>query len=345
MDEVRIGFIPLVDCAVIVAAHEMGFAGNHGLRLRLSREPSWAAIRDKVAFGVLDAAHMLAPMPIAMTLGLGGTPKVPMLAPLGLGRGGNAITVSTSLYRAMREADSHAMSGPPAHSARALAKVASKRQADGLPRLRLASVYPFSCHDYELRLWLAAGGLETDQVELLVIPPVRMVENLMSGMVDGFCVGEPWNVLAQAEGHGIVIATKDDVAPAAPEKVLGMTRAWAEAHADTACRLVSALTEAAAWAADHRPETASLLASPSFVGLPTELIEGVLDDAGHRVSGNLSGHFIPQGSALDGSQIDWLVEQMCRWNRILHDNAIAVNIRRVFLSLSSPGQIDSPDDD
>lgn len=328
MDEVRIGFIPLVDCAVIVAAHERGFAERHGLRLVLSREPSWAAIRDKVAFGVLDAAHMLAPMPIAMTLGLGGQPSVPMLAPVGLGHGGNAITVSAALHRAMLDADADAMAGPPAWSARALAAVAARRRDRGQPRLRLASVYPFSCHDYELRLWLAAGGVAPDEVDLLVIPPPRMVENLSSGLVDGFCVGEPWNSLAQAEGIGAVVATKDDVAPAAPEKVLGLTRTWAEAHPAPLARLTSALAEAATWAAANRAELADLLAGETYVGIPADILARALALSGD--TDDKGGRFTPAAAPLTPPQVTWLLDQMSRWRQI--EPARGDAVRDVFRS-------------
>lgn len=319
MDEVRIGFIPLVDCAVIAAAHELGFAQRHGVRLVLSREPSWAAIRDKVAFGVLDAAHMLAPMPAAMTLGLGGQPAVPMVAPVGLGQGGNAITVSAALHLAMIAVDPAAMAGPPALTACALAKVAAARRAAGLARLRLASVYPFSCHHYQLRSWLAAGGVADDHVELLVIPPPRMVENLASGLVDGFCVGEPWNILAEAEGLGITVATNDDVAPEAPEKVLGTTRAWAEANADTLHRLTLALADAANWARNHAADLAVLLSRHDFVGVP------------HDILARAISHYRPQAAPLTVAQIGWVGAQMVRWSgdgRPLEDGRVAA----VFLA-------------
>lgn len=306
MDEVRIGFIPLVDCAVIVAAHQVGFAERHGLRLTLSREPSWAAIRDKVAFGVLDAAHMLAPMPVAMSLGLGGQPVVPMVAPWGLGTGGNAITVSAPLHRAMTEADPDAMAGPPALRARALAKVAACRRAAGQPRPRLASVYPFSCHEFELRTWLAAGGVAEESVELLVIPPPRMVENLANGLIDGFCVGEPWNALAEAEGLGRAVATKDDVAPGTPEKVLGMTRHWAEAHPDTVRRLGQALSDAAAWAGTHPAELSDLLSRPKFTGVSADIL-----------SRPASIH-VPGCAPLTAEQCAWMSLQLKEWRLAAH---------------------------
>jgi ABC-type nitrate/sulfonate/bicarbonate transport system substrate-binding protein len=303
MDDVRVGFIPLIDCAVIVAAQEMGFAERHGLRLILSREPSWAAIRDRVAFGVLDVAHMLAPLPVAMTLGLGGQPSVAMRVPLGLGTGGNAITVSTALHRAMAEADPAAMAGPPALTARALAAVAAARRAAGLAPLRLASVYPFSCHQYELRTWLDAGGVAAEDVAMLVIPPARMVENLASGLVDGICVGEPWNTLAEAEGAGRIVATKDDVAPGAPEKVVGVTRAWAEANPGILNRLRLALSDAAEWARNNPERLAALLSDARFIDIPAPALAGSLP------------RYRPQAAALTSDQKRWMCDQLSRWEQ------------------------------
>lgn len=302
MHEVRIGFIPLVDCAVIVAAHEMGFAERRGIRLVLSREPSWAAIRDKVAFGVLDAAHMLAPMPIAMSLGLGGQPVIPMVAPLGLGRGGNAITVSPALSASM--AQQHGLAG-----------VVAERRESGLPRLRLASVYPFSCHYYELRAWLAAAGVAPDEVELLVIPPARMVENLASGLIDGFCVGEPWNLLAQAEGLGCVMATKEDIAAAAPEKVLGATRAWAETHPGMFKSLLVSLRDAAYWADAHRPDLAAMLSQPHYVGVARDILAQALQPR----DGTKGGRFDPGADAVTSSEMEWLAAQMRQCGQITGD--------------------------
>jgi ABC-type nitrate/sulfonate/bicarbonate transport system substrate-binding protein len=336
MDEIRIGFIPLVDCALVAVAHEQGYAARHDLRLILSREPSWAALSDRVAFGLLDAAHMLAPMPAALSLGLGGRPETAMEAPLGLGRGGNAITLSAALAAAMNAADPAAMAGPPATRARALAKVAAARRAAGEPPPRLASVHPFSCHDYQLRLWLEAGGMSAEQVEMMVIPPPRMVEYLANGQVDGFCVGEPWNLLARTEGIGMVVATQADIAPAAPEKVLGVTRAWAEAHPDRMARLIAALTEAAAWAAANPEMLARLLARPAYVGVAAEIVVQAL------VSGpgeGLCGRFDPVAAPVAGPARDWLLAEMRRRHHLdaaAMDRAAAVFEPTADLSCAAP---------
>lgn len=319
MEDIRIGFIPLIDCAAIVAAHEMGFGERHGIRLALSREPSWAAIRDKVAFGRLDAAQMLAPMPLAMTLGLGGDLAVPMVAPLALGRGGNAITVSLALHAEMLGADPAALDGPRALTGRALGRVAAARRAAGRPRLRFAFVFPFSAHHYELRQWLERGGLGPEDIELTVIPPARMVENLATGLIDGFCVGEPWNQLAVEEGLGVIVAAKADIAPDAPEKVLGLTRDWATAHPEALAALVESVTEAAFWAETHREELVRLLAGDDYLALDREIVWRALE----RFPGLAAAPLLEE-------QQDWLLDRMAGCRQIVPDPVVAAAARSVF---------------
>jgi NitT/TauT family transport system ATP-binding protein/nitrate/nitrite transport system substrate-binding protein len=316
----------LVDCAIVVAAKERGFAEHLGLRLTLSREPSWAAIRDKVAFGALDAAHMLAGMPLAMTLGLGGDVSVPMVAPMALGMGGNAVTVSQSLYREMVEADHAAMSGPRAFRARALAGAVARRRSAGRLPPRLATVFPFSSHNYELRYWLAAAGIDPDRdVELTVIPPPRMVESLRSGFIDGFCVGEPWNQVAVAEELGGVVVTKQDIWPACPEKILGLRRDWMEANLADVVRLVQALIEAARWCDDpaNRVELARILSRPAYIGVPESLLLASLGGVPVLAPGVAPEslpdyHIFYRGTATFPwiSQAEWLLVQMGRWGQL-----------------------------
>ncbi|MFN3077807.1 MAG: CmpA/NrtA family ABC transporter substrate-binding protein [Alphaproteobacteria bacterium] len=341
MREVRIGFMPLIDCAAIAVAHELGLADRRGIRLVPSREPSWAAIRDKVAFGRLDAAHMLAPMPVAMTLGLGG-PKVGMRAPLTLGLGGNAITVSEKLHADMLTADPEAMAGARALSARALGRVAADRRTAGRPPLRFASVFPFSSHHYELRSWLANGGVDPDRdVALLIIPPPRMVENLISGLVDGFCVGEPWNQLAVTRGLGRIVATKSNIASVAPEKVLGMRRAWCDDNAELAHDLISVLVEAAAWAEDHRDALADLLAAEQWVGVPAALLLPCLRGrpflADREPPAEIPGyHSFRSGPAnVPGkAHVAWLAEQMTRSGHV--GSTEAGIIETIFMPIEAP---------
>jgi NitT/TauT family transport system ATP-binding protein/nitrate/nitrite transport system substrate-binding protein len=258
----RIGFIPLNDCAPLAAAGALGFFADEGLAVDLLREPSWANIRDKLAAGAIDGAHMLAPMALAATLGVGSEPFA-VAAPLALNRNGAAITLAASL----------AAGGP-------IAELARARRDAGEP-LRLAVVFPYAIHNYLLRGWLAGQGLEPDRdVRIVTVPPPRMGEQLAAGLIDGFCAGEPWNALAAARGTGVVVARAADVAPDAPDKVLGLAAAFAAAEPEVVSALVRALVRAAAWAdaPGNRGALAALLARPEHVGAPEALIAAGLRD-------------------------------------------------------------------
>jgi ABC-type nitrate/sulfonate/bicarbonate transport system substrate-binding protein len=248
LKSLRIGIIPLTDAAPIVAAHEHGFFARHGLAVELSREPSWATVRDKLAAGALDAAHLLAPMALAASLGIGPYAE-PIATGLSLGLGGDAICVSQAL-----RARIPVLAGDAIGAARALAGVVAERRALGAPPLRLATVFPFSMHEYLLRDWLATAGIAPDRdVEIRVVPPPRMVEALEAGTIDGFCVGEPWSSVAVRQGTGSVVATAQDLWPHAPEKVLGVRLAWADRNAETHRALLRALIEAARWCTSREP--------------------------------------------------------------------------------------------
>jgi two-component system, oxyanion-binding sensor len=191
------GFVPLTDSLLLVAAVEKGFAAAEGVELTLVKESSWANIRDRVAVGQFDVAHMLAPMPIAASLGLSPI-DAPVIAPMALGLGGNAVTVSLALWEQMRAAGApdDLAAGP---VGTALAKVVGA----GGPKLRFAVVHPHSSHNYELRYWLAASGIDPERdVEIVVLPPPFMPDALRAGRVDGYCVGEPWNSVAASAGVG-----------------------------------------------------------------------------------------------------------------------------------------------
>lgn len=233
------GFIPLLDSAVVVAAAEMGFAEREGIALKLIRETSWANIRDRISVGHFDVAHMLAPMPIASSLNLTSL-AVPMRAPMLLGLGGNAITVSTALWADMADAGADP-SGDPASTGRALADVIARRRDAGAPLLHFGVVHPFSGHAYELRYWLAAAGIDPDRdVEITVLAPQVMADALRAGQLDGYCVGEPWNTAAVDAGTGRIATYKQAIWPDSPEKVLGVTEKWAEANPETLASLMRA---------------------------------------------------------------------------------------------------------
>ena len=274
----NIGFIPLVDCAPLVVAREKGFAAAEGLELRLVRETSWANIRDRLAIGHFDAAHLLGPLVVAATLGAGHL-QVPIVAPVALNLGGNAITVSVPLWRQMVEAGA-AVGAPPALQAAALARVVRERAAAGAQPLTFAMVYPFSCQNYELRLWLASAGLDPDaDVRLVVLPPPLLADALRSGQIDGFCVGAPWNSLAVSIGCGVIVNAMIDLWPQCPEKVVGMRRDWVDAHPSATAALVRAVVAAARWCdePDNRPELASLLSEPRHVGTTPAILRSTLE--------------------------------------------------------------------
>ena len=230
--KLRLGFIALTDCAPLVIAKARGLFEAEGLDVELSREVSWANIRDKVAIGALDGAHMLGPMPLAVNLGISGE-QIPMIAPLSLNLNGSAITASTALVAAMRAADPAAMSVRP-RSAAALRPVIAERRAAGAPLLCFAVVFAFSVHTYALRYWLAAAGIDPDHdVRIVVTPPPRMTERLAQGDIDGFCVGAPWNAQAVAKGLGEILTYASELWRVGPDKVFGLTEAWADRHPAT----------------------------------------------------------------------------------------------------------------
>src|SRR5688572_21425674 len=275
---ISVGFMPLLDCSLLVAAHEKGFAAQQGLRLRLVREVSWANVRDRVTVGHFDAAHMLGPMVLASNLGLmpGDTPYVAVAA---LGVGGNAVTVSSALWRQMCEHGA-VVGARPNVQARALAGVVAARARTGEEPLTLAMVFPFSCHNYQLRDWLALGGVDADRdVRLMVVPPPLLVEAVRTGQVDGFCVGEPWSSLAVNAGLGTIVALGSEIWPRPPEKVLGVRAEFLERHPDVVAALVRAIAAAADWAGEpaNRSELARLLAQPRYVGAPMDLLFGALN--------------------------------------------------------------------
>lgn len=315
------GFIPLTDSLLLVAAREKGFAAAEGVDLTLVREISWANIRDRVAVGQFDVAHMLAPMPIAASLGLSPI-DVPVIAAMGLNLGGNAITVSAALWESMQAAGAPADLSPAAVGA-ALRLVVKLRKG----KLRLAVVHPYSSHNYELRYWLAASGIHPDRdVELVIVPPPLMADALAAGRINGFCVGEPWGSVAVASGAGRIATVKSKLWPLSPEKVLGVTETWAAAHPDALAALLRALHKAALWCgvpANHA-EAAALLARPDYLGQPAEVIARALSGRimqapGHEVE--VADFFISHAHGANlPSPADalWYYSQMVRWGDVQH---------------------------
>lgn len=315
-EAVTLGFMRLVDAALLIAAREFGFADVEGLDLKLVRETSWANIRDRVSVGHFDAAQMLAPMPLAATLGLGCAPT-PTIAPFALGLGGNAITLSEALVGDMTtEGD-----GPGAQ-AKALA-VALRRRAEPAT---FAVVHPFSAHNYELRYWLAFAGLDPERdVRIVVVPPARMNEELSEGRIDGFCAGEPWNSLAVEAGLGRIVAVKSELWRQGPDKVLGLRADFAEARPETLRRLLRALYAAAAFAAkpENQERLAGVLARADYVDAPGEIIlralRGRLVLAKGEAARGLPDFLEFHAHAANfpwRSHALWFAAQMARWGQI-----------------------------
>jgi nitrate/nitrite transport system substrate-binding protein len=322
--ELRIGITPLTDAAPIVVAHELGFFAAEGLTVELSPEPSWANIRDKLAAGVLDAAHALAPMPIAATLGVGPIEQ-PTITALSLGLGGNAITVSTELRRALAAVD-EAAAADPGLCGRALAKLVEARRSAGAAPLRFATVFPVSMHAYELRYWLAAWGIAPGRdVRLLVVPPPRMVSELEAGRIDAFCVGEPWSSVAVHRGSGAILLTQHDVWSHAPEKVLAVSRAWAERNPQTHRALLRALIQAGRWcdAPHHRLELAHRLVAGGWVDAPESTLIPALvgrlrtmPEAAEREVPTFHTFHRSAAGFPWRSHAAWILTQMLRWGQI-----------------------------
>lgn len=337
--QLTLGFIPLVDCAPLVVAVELGFAAAEGLALDLVRETSWANIRDRVMLGHFHAAHMLGPLPIASTLGIGSHLDVPMVAPFSFALGGNAITVSSKIFAAMEAAGATIGEGPAA-MAKALAEVVKQRAGRNSPPVTIAMVFPFSGHNYELRYWLAAAGIDPDRdIRLVVLPPPFMVDALSEGHVDAFCVGEPWNSLAVDRGAGVIIVPKSALWRQGPEKVLGIRADFAEQNPDRLASLLRALYRASAWAGkpDNWSSLAELLSRPAYVGGSAEVIlralsgqvvrqpgGGAVPIADFLVFHDHAANFPWQSHAL------WFYSQMVRWGQARYDPDDAERARSVY---------------
>lgn len=321
----RLGFVALTDCAPLVIARELGFFEEFGLNVELVREASWASIRDKVIFGLLDGAQMLSAMPIAATLGLDGNQKS-MLTGCCLNLNGNAITLSTKLHERLLAVDSSLPQTGAADYAWRLRQVIEADQRDGRPPLRFAHVFPTSNHHYQLRYWMASAGIDSDRdVELLVIPPARMVEHLRAGSIDGCCVGEPWNSFAVMANVGHLLVTGHEIWNNSPEKVLGVTAEWQQQHPASHHALLKALLLACDWLDQprHRRQAATILARPEYVDAPVEVIEMAL--TGHFRTGLnepaiTCGDFIVFNRYAANfpwvSHAEWLLAQMYRWGQL-----------------------------
>lgn len=258
---IRLGYIRLADCAPLVVAEEFGHFRDFDLDVQLSREVGWASVRDKIVYGELDASQALGPMAFAISLGLGSL-KCDCVTGLVLNLHGNAITLSNDLAeRGVTDAESL---GEEVFRARD-----EKTYTFGV-------VYPYSSHHYLLREWLISGGIKPDkEVEIVVLPPNQMVRNLAAGTIDGYCVGEPWNSLAVAQGVGWTVQVGSELAPGHPEKVLMVRRDFADYKAEVHVRLIAALREACRFCQDpgNRSDIVTMLSQKEYLNCSPNIVE------------------------------------------------------------------------
>ncbi|NYH16518.1 CmpA/NrtA family ABC transporter substrate-binding protein [Paraburkholderia bryophila] len=318
----RLGFVALSDAAPLIAAKLLEFGHAHGLTLELCRQPSWAAVRDKLLSGDLDAAHALYGLVYGVQLGLGG-PQTDMAVLMVLNRNGQAITLSNRLAAALAE-----------HGTlpKALATLGRKPV--------FAQTFPTGTHAMWLYYWLASQGVDPlRDIDSVAIPPPQMVTALADDKLDGLCVGEPWNAQAEADGVGKTVAYSSEVWPDHPEKVLACRREFAVAHPNTARALVQTVLEACRWldGAGHRDEIAHWLARPDYIGIDAALIAARLgDDIADSAPHGLPVRFFDDGAvnyphAFEGA---WFLTQFERWGMIdarADYDAIAARINQTQL--------------
>ncbi len=272
-ERLTLGVMPLTDAAPLVVGREKGFFAEESLDVSLVREMSWATIRDKVMFRAFDGAQMLAPMPLAMSFGVGHQPRR-TLAPIVLSLNGNGITVSKALLAAIRSVAPESLEKRPIR-ADGLARVIRERRNRGGPKLVFGVVFPQSTHFVQLLAWLAEAGLSPDEeLELVVVPPSQMADELHAGRLDGYCVGEPWNQLAVRRGVGHLLITSQEFWTDRAEKVLGVHHAIEEERPDALQALLRALIRAGRWLdrRDNRLEAARLLVEGGWVDAPIEVV-------------------------------------------------------------------------
>jgi nitrate/nitrite transport system substrate-binding protein len=310
--DVRIGMIALTDCAPIVIAHEMGYFKKFGINSVVSKEASWAVIRDKLSLGENHATHMLLGMPLASTMGLGGSPVKPMVIPWMLNRNGQAITLNNKLKAAGVK------------TPKALKPLVDKAKASG-DSMTFAMTFPTGTHAMWMRYWLASGGIDpAKDVNLITIPPPQMVANMKVDKMDGFCVGEPWNKRAIADGIGFTAITTQQMWKDHPEKVCAFTEEFATKNPKTVKAVLKALHLASVDLdkMENRPKFAEIIARPTYINCPTEIIlerlQGKYDYGDGRVEQDPNYMIYSNRDCNYPQQIfaKWWLTQFRRWGMV-----------------------------
>ncbi len=339
-EDLKFGFIKLTDMAPLAIAYEKRFFEDEGLYVTLEAQANWKVLLDRVIDGQLDGAHMLAGQPLAATIGFGTAAAI--VTPISMDLNGNGITVSNAVWEEMKADIPKGPDGKPVHpiSASALKPVVAKYKAAGKP-FKMGMVFPVSTHNYELRYWLAAGGLnpgyyapekgDTDgqidaDVLLSVTPPPQMPATLEAGTIDGYCVGEPWNQQAVFKGIGVPVITDYEIWPNNPEKVFGMTEGFIQENPNTTVRIVKAMIRAAKWLDEdnnaNRAEAVKILAQPNYVGADAEVIANSMtgtfeyEKGDKREVPDFNVFFRYNATYPYYSDAVWYLTQMRRWGQI-----------------------------
>ncbi len=338
-EELKFGFIKLTDMAPLAIAYEKGYFEDEGLYVTLEAQANWKVLLDRVIDGQLDGAHMLAGQPLGATIGYG--TKADIITAFSMDLNGNAITVSNSIWQDMKKHVPH-KDGKPVHpiKADALKPVVESYKAEGKP-FNMGMVFPVSTHNYELRYWLAAGGihpgfyaphkgdtsgqLKADAL-LSVTPPPQMPATMEAGTIYGYCVGEPWNQQAVFKGIGVPVVTDYEIWKNNPEKVFGVSKSWAEKNPNTHIRVVKAMIRAAHWLDDknnaNRPEAVKILSKSNYVGADYDVIANSMtgtfeyEKGDKRQVPDFNVFFRHNATYPYYSDAIWYLTQMRRWGQI-----------------------------
>ena len=344
-EELKFGFIKLTDMAPLAVAYEKGFFEDEGLYVTLEAQANWKVLLDRVIDGQLDGAHMLAGQPLGATIGFG--TQAHIITAFSMDLNGNAITVSNDIWDQMKPNIPKQADGKPVHpiKADALKPVVEKYKAEGKP-FNMGMVFPVSTHNYELRYWLAAGGIHpgyyapakgdtSGQIDadalLSVTPPPQMPATLEAGTIYGYCVGEPWNQQAVFKGIGVPVVTDYEIWKDNPEKVFGVSKAWSDKYPITHKKVVKAMIRAAEWLDANnnanRPEAVKILSQPNYVGADYDVIANSMTGTFEYEKGDkrdvpdFNVFFRYNATYPYYSDAIWYLTQMRRWGQIAEEKS------------------------
>ncbi len=337
-EDLKFGFIKLTDMAPLAIAYEKGYFEEEGLYVQVEAQANWKVLLDRVINGELDGAHMLAGQPLGATIGFG--TKANIITAFSMDLNGNAITVSNDVWQQMKPYVPM-QDGKPVHPIKAdsLKPVVEKYKTEGKP-FKMGMVFPVSTHNYELRYWLAAGGINpgyyappqdiSGQINadalLSVTPPPQMPATMEAGTIYGYCVGEPWNQQAVFKGIGVPVITDYEIWQDNPEKVFGVSKAWAEKYPNTHIAVVKALIRAAIWLDaennKNRPEAVKILSDSKYVGADYAVIANSMtgtfeyEKGDKRPMPEFNTFFRNFATYPYYSDAIWYLTQMRRWGQI-----------------------------